>query len=65
MITLLGLRELWELRREGKKLPEGWSEQAKEYLEVKEKMVQEFGREWDKAQLQEAKAIIRGLYAYA
>lgn len=65
MITLNGLRELWEKRMSEQDLPEDWENEAKAYLRIKRWAVKNLGgREFDIKQLKEAEMIVRGLYAY-
>lgn len=40
IITLEGLRKLFEMKEEGKPLPEGWEEQLHNYLELKIRAIQ-------------------------
>lgn len=62
MITLSGLRWLWQQRKAGRDLPEMWPEDVRRYLSLKREMCRRFGRPWDREQLREAEGIVRCLY---
>jgi hypothetical protein len=57
VLTLEGLRGLLELAKQGKEPPSNWREDVTEYLRLKRRMVEMFGRRWDKEQLTEAELI--------
>lgn len=64
MISLVGLRELFKERKKGKRLPDGWIEQAKWYLKHKKGWVAAYPDDWNRVVLREAEALFRALVAW-
>ena len=64
ILTLSGLRDLWERRKQGLELPDGWLDDAKAYLEHKRWACDNLGgpiemKKQRKLDLEEAEALLR------
>lgn len=65
IVTLGGLRELFDKRKRGERLPDEWIEQAKWYLKHKRYwVIINPDDSWNKAVLKEAEQLFRALLAW-
>lgn len=65
LITIEGIRMLLKQRLNGERLPDNWPDLIRDYIRIKEQMIENLGQDKMRAALiEEAKTTRRALYAY-